>query len=559
MIITRNTARLAAYARALQDYGIPCQVAGGAGLSEIGELRLLVLCLRCITRPHDPVDLVSVLRSELFGVSDDILYSFKKAGGVFSFHTDVPEELDESAYAILDDAFRRLRSYYLWLSRLPIVPALEIIVCDLGLAARACCQPGGDFMAGGIAKALELLRGGREMWSAEQAAEFLEALIQPDDRHDALSVFAREDCVRVMNIHKAKGLEAPVVFLADPYGAYKHDVVRHIDRSEDKVLGYLGILGEGNAYGRRGSLLAHPHGWDELAEREARFLEAEELRLRYVAATRSGNATIISQKATRNANNPWKCFDACTPSRWEPPQACEKPVAESPEHLDMAALRNATEDIELRLARCARPTYGAHAAKEYALTRSAPSSQPVQESLLLEEPQAEGRPGRDRELPRERGQAFGEAVHTVIEAAMKKADLELKKEVAARLAAKGIRLEYAPGAVAMLEEVIASSLWKRAVSSPKRLVEAPFFVMLEDEEQPTLLRGVIDLAFQEEGGWVLVDYKTDRVEDKSIEALADDYRPQMELYARAWEKCSGETVKELLVYFLDVGKVVKIR
>ena len=81
LIVTRNTSNLSLYARKLQELGVPHQVSGGTALNELQELYLLYTCLRAVVRPDDPVALVATLRSELFGISDPALYSFRQAGG----------------------------------------------------------------------------------------------------------------------------------------------------------------------------------------------------------------------------------------------------------------------------------------------------------------------------------------------------------------------------------------------------------------------------------------------------------------------------------------------
>ena len=80
LIITRNTSNLSLYARKLQELGVPHQVTGGTALNELQELYLLYTCLRAVVRPDDPVALVGLLRSELFGISDQALYTFNQAG-----------------------------------------------------------------------------------------------------------------------------------------------------------------------------------------------------------------------------------------------------------------------------------------------------------------------------------------------------------------------------------------------------------------------------------------------------------------------------------------------
>jgi ATP-dependent helicase/nuclease subunit A len=68
------------------------------------------------------------------------------------------------------------------------------------------------------------------------------------------------------------------------------------------------------------------------------------------------------------------------------------------------------------------------------------------------------------------------------------------------------------------------------------------------------VRGVIDLAFREADGWVIVDYKTDAVDDGDPSELVKHYRPQVEAYAAAWQGLVGEPVKERGLYFTACGR-----
>ena len=117
------------------------------------------------------------------------------------------------------DAFSRLRRYEAWLNRLPLPAALERIVADLGLAVLAATRAGGDVQAGSLAKALEILRSAQsEMWTLAQMEEYLGRLVEARERYDGVSALSGErPAVRVMNLHRVKGLESPVVFLAEPF------------------------------------------------------------------------------------------------------------------------------------------------------------------------------------------------------------------------------------------------------------------------------------------------------------------------------------------------------
>ena len=66
---------------------------------------------------------------------------------------------------------------------------------------------------------------------------------------------------------------------------------------------------------------------------------------------------------------------------------------------------------------------------------------------------------------------------------------------------------------------------------------------------PTIRRGVIDLAFLEPEGWVIVDYKTDNVAEHAIAKLVDHYRPQVRSYAETWQKLVQQPIHEVGLLF----------
>jgi ATP-dependent helicase/nuclease subunit A len=106
----------------------------------------------------------------------------------------------------------------------------------------------------------------------------------------------RPDVVRVMNLHKAKGLEADVVFLVDPCGgAAKHADVR-IVRSGAEARGYFLLIRRKKGSWAR-DVLGEPPGWAAHQAEEEKYLEAEEKRLLYVAATRARQMLVVGRWA----------------------------------------------------------------------------------------------------------------------------------------------------------------------------------------------------------------------------------------------------------------------
>jgi ATP-dependent exoDNAse (exonuclease V) beta subunit len=95
-----------------------------------------------------------------------------------------------------------------------------------------------------------------------------------------------------------------------------------------------------------------------------------------------------------------------------------------------------------------------------------------------------------------------------------------------------------------------SELAGRARAAPEILIEEPLTLPFIDGR---LLDGVLDLAFLEPSGWVLVDYKSDRVAAEDVPARAARYRLQLALYAHAIARLTGRPVAEAQIFFLDSG------
>src|SRR5690606_7062207 len=132
------------------------------------------------------------------------------------------------------------------------------------------------------------------------------------------------------------------------------------------------------------------------------------------------------------------------------------------------------------------------------------------------------------------------------------------------LADQGLTVDLVDTAVHTVRCVMESAVWQRATASRQRLVEVPFQTLLASDgasssQLPTLLRGVIDLVFLEERGWVVVDYKTDRVVPATIPALTEHYAPQVRTYADVWQSLTGHAVCEAGLFFIHPNCYVPVR
>jgi len=549
MIVTRERKNLGVYAAALHAAGLPVDVTGTLGEDQAEPLRALRTCLAALADPDDPVAMLGLLRGSTFGFSDADLFDYKLAGGRFVAPIAVPAGLDPTLairFAAARDAFERWRS---WQRQVPVAAVVERVGNDAGLllvaaAADGEAGPRGRAVAGLLLTYLERLRAERQqVVSLHDCLDLLDDVVDGATREefDPLTIdVPSNDRVRVMNLHKAKGLEAPVVFLA---GYQKRKLgdepaagpFLHVDRSGDRTTGWLAVT---QSVGWSQKIVAAPPGWDDLCSRERAFEEAEQLRLDYVAATRAGCGIVISlfekhDKETKTkpesfeAQGAWERFAASLATAADLPVM---PLTAHPARPAAGSAANLTGiDTEIldRIAECVRPTFARISPRE-----------------LLTEP-AEGIRFTGRGL----GEPWGRAIHRLLELAAHAPDLDVAAAAATVLSAEDLSLAHVERAVTTVRDVLASSVWKRAEASHARLAEVPFSAQVRGEDLPervrslagdggplpTVVRGVIDLVFAEAGGsWTVVDWKTDAVTTSSERLLHDHYRPQVELYADCW-------------------------
>ncbi|HKL89242.1 MAG TPA: PD-(D/E)XK nuclease family protein, partial [Salinibacter sp.] len=100
-----------------------------------------------------------------------------------------------------------------------------------------------------------------------------------------------------------------------------------------------------------------------------------------------------------------------------------------------------------------------------------------------------------------------------------------------------------------------SALWNDLQEAQAVHTELPV-ARLADSPLPTLKNGTIDLLYQQDNAWSLVDFKTDRVDANDPSVLAEAYRPQLETYAQLWKRATGIPVVQLGLWLADTGAFV---
>ncbi len=456
LIITRNTTNLGTYAKKLQKYGIPHQITGGTALNEVRELKLLYSCLTAVIHPDNPVALVGALRSYVFGISDAALYNYKKAGGFFNFNSSLPKGMSREETQAFDEAFSRLKNYSMWISKMPHISAIEKIIADLGLLVLAANHEGGDIQAGGVAKAIEILRNAQtEMWTISDLVKYLGQLVEIEEKYDGISVLPQEQpMVRVMNLHKVKGLEAPIVFLADPSGESNHGADIHIDRTGNEVQGYMLISRPSSGY--QSTMLAKPENWEKWEEKEMVLRRAEELRLRYVAATRAGVIMIISQRLSNNKHNPWQYFYPYIPSEREMPDPGEQKAPRiNKTEINETDVKKASNEILERILFSRKTTYAVKGAKELALSLPKLDSFESNQFNALDSVIPAAEDG-------EHGVEWGSVIHSLLQVVMENPKADILELARSTLIENNIDVDHAQTAKDTVESVMKSDIWQWA-------------------------------------------------------------------------------------------------
>ncbi|HAG11589.1 MAG TPA: hypothetical protein DCK76_09460 [Desulfotomaculum sp.] len=520
LILLRYKSNMDLYARALEEQGIPFQIAGSGGFSESAEIAELLKVLKAILDPDDSVRLVAVLRGGLFGLSDNQLWLFKQAGGHFSFYARVPDSMDQKDREFFEWAFGRLKAFRKWTQDLPASAALENIMQELGIIPYALTGELGRSRSGYLAQCLELLAAAERegITSFASLVDSLELLIETGVEEEINIAPWENDAVRLMNLHKAKGLEAPVVFLANPGKDVTWEPSVHIKRTGGLPYGYYVVK---KKKGFTEEILGQPLNWDELADIEKKYLDAEETRLLYVAATRAKNLLVISVYPDKPEISPWQSFNG----HFEGVPALEEvKVIPAPSSVGGDTITN--QDLA--------------GARGGFLGPGSPLNIPGY-TIASVTSLVKGSGDTPERKATGRGQSWGRVIHRVLESSVKKAPKKAPANpelfIENVLTEESRAPEEKEQVLILINKIMQSTIWQRMLQSKKRFVEVPFSVKVEDGKQDfkgdTVISGVIDLVFLEDGGWVIVDYKTDTIEnEEGLAGLVDYYTPQVEMYRK---------------------------
>jgi len=269
------------YVRALEARGIPHVLVGGRSFHAREEISALRAAMTAIEWPDDELSVFATLRGPFFALSDDALLAFSAARkGSAPFHplrptTETPATPVGAALAILAELHRKR-------NRRPIADTIGRLLEATRAHAGVAIWPTGEQSLANVLRLVDVARR-FESAGATSFRAFVESLEDSAARgaaSDAPVVEEGTDGVRVMTVHKAKGLEFPVVILVDPNAPISHDEpTHHVDHARGLWVQRLAGCAPVELLEER----------DEVLRRE----REEGIRLGYVAATRARDLLVV--------------------------------------------------------------------------------------------------------------------------------------------------------------------------------------------------------------------------------------------------------------------------
>ena len=534
-ILLRRLANVHLFEQALESHGVAYRTPAGAGFFTRQEVLDLTNLLGWLAEPDDSIALAGALRSPLFMIDDQSLLALRSEGGsLMEALRDPPEGILEKtrpfcqrAAAVLAD-LRRATEFD------SPDAILERSLALTGFEASWAPLQGGEQALANIRKLVGIARTLSDH-SLDELVAYLRRRRDELDAREGLAVLDESDAVRLLTIHGAKGLEFPIVFVPEAHlpsrGSY--DAVRW--RAEEGISLTLAPAADAEERRRR-----RPGFYSYLLERDSLEEEAEHKRLFYVAATRAADRLYVS--GDEGARGDGWIVSVLKTFRASRPDVEVRPAVS----VDLKAIASKPAPAVLSIP-------GEDEEKEFLSTLAArPRVIPLRSSTpvtALRDPAPRRSPGRHGDGL---GLFRGSLAHRAIELWFTTGERPPLVRLA-RTLDEGMdeRTAASVGAEvdAMLDLLDASPL---AATLREPGTRAHFELPFSWDWDGAPVHGTIDLAYESDGEWRIIDFKTDQVHGGALDEAAAPYLPQLALYASALERATGRRPEAGLL-FLRTG------
>ncbi|HJQ85627.1 MAG TPA: UvrD-helicase domain-containing protein [Candidatus Binatia bacterium] len=575
------------YVRALEARHLPHLLVGGTSFHVREEVEAIRNALAAIERPEDELAVFATLRGPFFALGDGALLAFRQRhGAIHPFRPakrpdDVPPEL-----VAVHEALEILRRLHRGRNRRPIADTVGQLLGATRAHAGLAVWPTGEQALANVTRLMDLARRAERtgVTSFRAFVEWLAEQAEHGEAGDAPIVEEGTEGVRMMTVHGAKGLEFPVVVLAD---LTCNETPREPQRwsDPDRRLCVQKLAG------------CTPPELQEHATIEAGREADEATRVLYVAATRARDLLVVPALGDGKYEGGWlaaldpviypsphrvhapatresagcpafgtdttpgrpekvtRPLDAVAPGEHAPEAGRHRVVWWDPATLVLDVQESvglAQQTILAADERGVRAEEGIRAHDAWQTERTRVRREGAAPSLVVrtatEHAAAAEPPGIEVTVEsvavpagRPHGRRFGTLVHGVLATVALAAD---RAAVAGAATLQGRLLgatsDEVAAAVDTVVAALAHPLLGRAARATRCRRESPIAVEVEGG---AVIEGVVDAAFLEGDGWTVIDFKT----DVEIAGEVDRYRRQVALYARAIAAATSMPARAVLL------------
>lgn len=604
-ILVRTNKNIPLFVQTLNDMGINAHADENTNLFETEEVRTVMSLVKVIDNPARDIPLLAVMMSPIFAFSADELSLIRISSAKGSFYHAVraaAEGGNERCRAFLDS----LAAFRLVAQTVTPGELIRHVLFETGYKSIVLSMDRGARRQ----ENLDILKTFADEFSEENNVGLSGFVRQVEKMEKSSSVkgasasSANENSVAVMTIHRSKGLEFPVCYIAEAEQRFStrsltSDLLAH----PQSGVGIVGIDTE--------RMIKYETLSRTAIRLDKSFTElSENMRVLYVAMTRAKEKLVIvgapadynkmlksaavmafgekiNPVAVKMSSSYLEWITAATirhpDSVWMRVNSgalCDeklkadfaldvKMISSLPETAEKEEKQELSQEIDYEYLEEITEKAGfvyPHSALSGVLAKRGAST--AFKETVDREFFASDRPAfMNKTALTAAGR--GTAMHLFMQFSdYDKAKENLEEEIS-RLLKQGFLTDVQAESLdrRKLRNFFESDLYKRISDSEKVYREKKFIIgmppsvfdrtlgKMHDEER-VIVQGILDCAFEEDGEIVIVDYKTDKV--SSPDVLRDRYSGQLEIYEKAVKECLGKNVKETLLYSFTLETTVKI-
>ncbi len=609
MVILLRSAKTKAeiYYEALTKRGIPVYLDRNEGYFDTPEIQVFINLLRIIDNPRQDVALISVLYFPSFGFSAEELARIRIEGrksgkrhpsfyDAFRFVSEQgPSDLAQKCREVL----KRLDGWKTKASALPLADFLWDLLSESGIFVFAAGLSSGEQRVANL-RALVDKAEDFERTNTGGIYSFISYIDVISDENSKVSTgqssvaSEEDDVVRIMTVHKSKGLEFPFVLFASCGGRLSGGK-DHPRAVFHKDLGTSMVISNPSNYS-----YVKPVSFKLIEAKKKKEELAEEIRILYVAATRAkdifvmsaavkgaeaeaGKAGIYEIKGAGCSSFAQMTIPAIADGKLiikqrssldslseERAAADAKALRKSLEEgfdIDSSKLSIREDEIKRRLSFDYSPSSEESEKKKYSVSELAREEREKEGKASYEFDKEPAKPKFLTGKMKLSSASIGTAYHKVMQHipfTREAGDVMYVKEFVDSLLTKGVLTEDEAAAVRpdRIAEFFKSGIGKKVCSAKTVKKETPFVIKHVREGRTVLLQGTIDCWFEDEGKIYLVDYKSNYLDLKDkqseLERLKEEYKTQLKLYREALEKILGRKVEASYLYLFSAGEYISI-